>query len=349
MSLCVAAAGSPQAGTAQTAFEQSHMPPPASPAPTARTATIPALPEGWHPVRYAILRDGKLAILGANVDLRREWRYDSEGAVLGNPFGAAARAGARIWTFDGTRMATEASFPLHLPFPVFDRFPDGRWLVANARADQEPQGRILTAEGAEISRVRLGDGIQHLKIDDLVQIWVGWFDEGVFGNDGWSVPGHEWPPSSYGLAAFDDGGKLVAHAEGGPTNGIADCYALNVVGDTAWACTYTDFPILGCRSQTGSRWWSTDLSGSEALAVEQAHILAAGGYRENANNVALVRLDGDRGISVGEWRLPFSVDKRAEVQLIDGRGQDLHLINNGIWHRWAVADFLADVRSQQNG
>jgi hypothetical protein len=67
------------------------------------------------------------------------------------------------------------------PFPLFDGFPDGRWVVASSRAEQEPLGRILTSEGREISRLRLGDGIQHLKVDEGARIWVGWFDEGVSG------------------------------------------------------------------------------------------------------------------------------------------------------------------------
>jgi hypothetical protein len=158
-------------------------------------------------VTHAILHDGKLAILGADVDLRREWRRDEQGMESGDPRGASARARARIWTFDGVTLVPELSFPLLWPFPRFDTFPDGRWLVTNSRAQQEPLGRILTREGREIRRVRLGDGIEHLKIDDGGRIWVGWFDEGVFGNGGWRVPGHEWPPSIYGLAAFDDGGS----------------------------------------------------------------------------------------------------------------------------------------------
>jgi hypothetical protein len=311
-----------------------------NPAPEGATVVIPPLPDGWQAVTYAVLRDGKLAILGTDVDLRREWRRNEQGMPTGNPLGAAARAGARIWTFDGVTLVSEVSFPLLWPLPCFDKFPDGRWLVTNARAEQEPVGRILTREGREISRVRLGDGIQHLKIDDGGLIWVGWFDEGVFGNDGWRVPGHEWPPSSYGLASFDDEGALAVHADGGPTNGIADCYALNVLADTAWACTYTDFPILAC-SQRGSRWWTTHLSGSRAIAVERTYVVAAGGYAEDGNKVVLLRIGEDRASAVGEWRLPLPVGYPDTVDLIDGRGEHLHVVRDGAWHRWSVADFVS--------
>jgi hypothetical protein len=142
------------------------------------------------------------------------------------------------------------------------------------------------------------------------------------------VPGHEWPPSSYGLAAFDDAGTIVAHAGSGPANSIADCYALNVISDTAWACTYTDFPILACTPEGRSRWWSTSVSGSRGLAVERTYVLAAGGYAENGNRAVLVRLDDNHATQLGEWRLPFQAGYPDSVELIDGRGGDLHVVNN---------------------
>jgi hypothetical protein len=316
-------------------------------APTAEATALPSLPDGWQPVRYAILGNGQLAILGADADLRREWRPDKQGRQKGDPWKATARATARIWTFDGATLVAGPAFPLLLPFPLFDRFPDGRWLVTNSRADEAPLGRILTPEGKEISRIRLGDGIEHLKIDDHARIWVGWYDEGVFGNDAWRVPGHEWPPSSYGLAAFDDTGTIVAHANEGPANGIADCYALNVVADTAWACTYTDFPILACGSGTAPIWWSTELGGPRALAIGQKHVLAAGGYAKRANEVVLVRLEADRAQILARWRLPFGVDHSDSVDFIDGRGGELHAVKDGVWHRWRIADYIADLKASQ--
>jgi hypothetical protein len=190
----------------------------------------------------------------------------------------------------------------------------------------------------------LGDGIQHLKIDERGRIWVGWFDEGVFGNVEWRVPGHEWPPSSYGLASFDDAGVLVAHANDPPAfGGIVDCYALNVVAETAWACTYGDFPILECRPETGSRWWSTELSGPSAIAIAAPYVLAAGGYEENANRLVLVHLDRDRGENVHEWRLPFSLAGPNPVAFVDGRGDQLHVVHGENWHRWRVTDFVSET------
>lgn len=302
---------------------------------------IPSLPPSWQVVTYSVLLDGRLAILGADVDLRREWQRDQDGMMLGNPHRVAAGASARIWIFDGSSLAEGPIFPLLSPYPAFDRFADGRWLVASTRAFEEPNARILTTKGAEVRRIRLGDGIEHLKIDEVDRIWVGWFDEGIFGNDGWHVPGREWPPSNSGLAAFDEEGAVVALAELASSSGlIADCYALNVIEKTAWACPYTDFPILACDGRGRSRWWPTALSGPRAIAVCPPYVVAAGGYAKDGNRVVLVRLDEKRGEIVEEWRLPFEVGFPDAVALIDARGDQLHVVEKEVWHRWRVQDFI---------
>jgi hypothetical protein len=104
---------------------------------------------------------------------------------------------------------------------------------------------VLAPDGVILDRLTLGDGIEHVAIDAEDRVWVGWFDEGMFGNDGWRVPGQEWPPSSNGVACFTADGALlplpVWPVEAGT---IADCYALNVVGAGAWACPYTEFPLV---------------------------------------------------------------------------------------------------------
>lgn len=125
-------------------------------------------------------------------------------------------------------------------FPIVEQLPDGRWLIANARSDGNGNARLFGEDGTEERRFEFGDGIEHIKTDDEGRIWVGWFDEGVFGNGAWRLPGLKWAPSAHGIAAFDDRGALLMHAT---LQSIADCYALNVIGAEAWACTYTDFPL----------------------------------------------------------------------------------------------------------
>lgn len=314
------------------------------PAPDASSVTLPALPDGWQVVSHAVLTGGVLGLVGVNADLRREWRRDPSGKTLGDPFALAGRALAGLWTFDGETLTAGCTFPMLTPFPVFDRFPDGRWLVASARSN-EANARLLAPDGSELSRFRLGDGIMHLKVDTASRIWVGWFDEGVFGNETWRVPGLQWPPAAYGLAAFGENGTLLTQAQGAPTGReIADCYALNVVGDQPWACTYPDFPLSNYEAGSGWRWRQTNLSGTRAIAVRPPYVLAAGGYGDDGDRVELLRLDDRRVVSLGVWRLPIPVGFPERVDLIDAREDQLHTISDGVWRRWRMDSFLTSIR-----
>ncbi|MBT2186862.1 hypothetical protein [Sphingobium nicotianae] len=309
----------------------------------AASITLPPLPMGWQVVTYAALADGSLAILGTDVDLRAEHRRGSDGAPgAGDPFRLARRATARLWTFDGHALAEGPTFPMASPSLRVDRFPDGRWLVVRTRSDVDCGERIFAPGGAILGSVYLGDGIEHLKIDDDGRIWVGWCDEGVFGNSSWQIPGRDAPPSAAGVACFDEQGGLLHQAEQTEPL-IADCYALNVAGTAAWACTYMSFPITALGSGPQRRW-ATSLAGVRAIAVAGDHVLAAGGYGEEDNRLTLLKLNGE-GEEAGtlcEGRLPFFPEKRyPDVHpYLDGRRDLLHLVDGGIWHRWSVQDFL---------
>jgi hypothetical protein len=340
-------AGKSAAGdlSAEGLMQQSN---PQKSAPSPTSFKVPPLPEGWQVVAYSVLSDGSLAIIGSDADLRHEWRRDAEGRVLGKPLEIAATASARIWVFDGAEMADGPTFPLLTPFPVFDRFPDGRWLIAAARKTAEHEldallDRVLADDGREPTRLQLGDGIMHLKIDRSDRIWVGWFDEGVFGNDHWRVPGLEWPPSAYGLAAFDEAGAALRVSSGAsPELQISDCYALNVVGDQAWACTYPGSPISMSNEGTPFIWWPTDLPGSvAALAIEGSHFLAAGGFGDQGNRVILGRLEQGAATVIDEWRLPFAVGYLRGVDVVDARADCVHVVVDGIWHVWRLGQFRA--------
>lgn len=117
---------------------------------------------------------------------------------------------------------------------------------------------------------------------------------------------------------------------------------------------YTDFPLAHFRSGELARWWRSELQGPNAIAIDGAHALVAGGYRQEANRLALVALEGEGNGEdarlLGTWclpvrRLPDPANEWAPVwnnpTLLTGRGDTLHLIDDGIWHRWRVADITA--------
>lgn len=311
------------------------------PAPPAESIALPELPDGWHLLGHAVLADGALGLVGTDCDIAGEWRRGAQGEMTGKPFERAAGAQARFFVFDGAKIEPGPQFALEQPWALFDRFLDGRWLVAAPRARRgEANARIIDPEGREVRRMRLGDGIEHIGVGADGLVWTGWFDEGVFGNDNWLPEGSERPPSSHGLAAFDETGAVVfAHDPGPNVLGICDCYALNVSGAKAWACPYDSFEILSCEAGH-HRSWPGGPSGTQALAVARPHILAAGGYGADADRIALLRLGEERAETLGEWRMPLASQR---PEFLVGRDDAIHLVEDGCWHRWRVGDFLAVV------
>jgi len=54
--------------------------------------------------------------------------------------------------------------------------------------DFEKNGRIDTRDGEFLREILLGDGIQTVQAMSSGVIWTSYFDEGVFGNYGWTDP-----------------------------------------------------------------------------------------------------------------------------------------------------------------
>jgi hypothetical protein len=125
------------------------------------------------------------------------------------------------------------------------RLPDGGYVLAHARAKRgehnlerfDPSGRFLGS-------FAIGDGVAHLAADRRGQIWVGYFDEGIFGGD---------PLSAYGLSRFDLNGHLDFQWDGASHGHIDDCDALTLDDeDVAWICAYSDY-FVATITETGTR------------------------------------------------------------------------------------------------
>jgi hypothetical protein len=333
-------------------------------APIPSSMHLPALPTGWQAIEHAILTDGTLAVLATDVDLRGEHQriraaFEKSAAPVppSQLLTLSASGLARILIASPSGWVDGPTFPLETPFPLFDRFCDGRWLVVAARSRGEANARVISHAGLVLDRIMLGDGIEYVAVDTAHRIWVGWFDEGMFGNDNWRVPGQEWPPSSNGVGCFTTDGALLPIPKWPDGVGtIADCYALNVTGTGAWACPYTEFPLVCFFVEEPVRWWRGNLIGPKAIAIDGSHALVVGGFREDANRIALVALDGagngEEARLLASWalplrRLPPSSQEWVPVwdnpTLLTGRGDTLHLVDNGNWFSWRVADFLAEL------
>ncbi|MFJ3673704.1 hypothetical protein ACIPSE_45405 [Streptomyces sp. NPDC090106] len=156
-------------------------------------------------------------------------------------------------------------------WPRLDRLPDGGFVVAASRArryEDADQVQVFDALGREASSFSVGDAIEHMLVDEAGHIWVGHFDENPAGIRRWSPTGH-----------------IYWASDGASIPGLFDCYALNVSGTTAWACTYTDFPLVEIRPDRPVRVWPNQVRGAKAVAIHGEQVAFYGGYGEEVDRL----------------------------------------------------------------
>src|SRR5580704_11808232 len=88
--------------------------------------------------------------------------------------------------------------------------PGGRFLLAGARCrwrrdGPDRNGVLYDADGQVLCESVLGDGISHVLATSSGQVWIGYFDEGIYGNYGWGQDGTEEPVGAYGIVLFSPG------------------------------------------------------------------------------------------------------------------------------------------------
>jgi hypothetical protein len=231
---------------------------------------------------------------------------------------------------------------LRLAHPYVQLLPDGRFVIAGARCRfhdgiAEPNAVVLGPDGAVQSELILGDCIEDLQTSSGGSIWVSYFDEGIFSRYGWAGADTSVPIGSSGLVRFGPDGRVQWEFQ--PPAGhdrICDCYALNVVGETAWVYYHKDFPLV--RIEAGHiRGWSTGVEGAHAVAVAGDRVLLAGGYREHAGRVLVGRLDRDSVDDLVRVVIDVPGGRSWTSMKAVGRGGTLHLCGDGRW-------FAADLR-----
>jgi hypothetical protein len=201
---------------------------------------------------------------------------------------------------------------------------------------------VYDSDGSILRDGTLGDGIDHLRVT-RGHIWVGYSDEGVYGNYGWGMPGPE-PIGSSGIVRFNVETLAPSwHFPGSSLGVIDDCYAMNVFGDDLWACYYSNFPVI--RIANGElTGWANQLTGVSALIVGGGLVGLIGGYREDRDRAAVGPFLEDRIIPLTMKRItmPDGDPLPARVTMI-GRGSELNVITPDAWHKLEIRDLIQDL------
>jgi hypothetical protein len=161
--------------------------------------------------------------------------------------------------------------------------PDDELLLVCSRAlfrrrdDFDLNGRVFSLDGKFKREFLLGDGIAQVQTTQDGTIWTSYFDEGVFGNFGWSANVGE-----SGLIQWDqNGNQLYTFKPVGGIDMIADCYAMNTLSSTeTWVCYYTEFPLVRIVKGRVVEFWNSPARGSNAFAVLGRYVVFCGTYED---------------------------------------------------------------------
>ena len=119
--------------------------------------------------------------------------------------------------------------------------------------------RICDRTGHPLRTLDLGDASKHVQTTPDGHIWVGYFDEGVYGDT-----------ESEELVCFDSNGTSIFNyaefAEQHDLPFIDDCYTLNVVGAAVWVSYETAFLLVSLKDFKLERVWES-VGANRAIAV----------------------------------------------------------------------------------
>jgi hypothetical protein len=194
------------------------------------------------------------------------------------------------------------------------------------------KAEVFDVDGRPLRQGTLLDGIQHVLATASGHIWVGYFDEGVYGDN---------PVAHHGIVRFTPGldpdWTYPFDTDAGP---VDDCYALNVDGEAAWAYYYSSFPIV--RITDGSvTAWRTEVAGAAGLLAAAGACALVGGYGvADSDRLVVGQLAHRRYEIIDELRLTLPGGQPMPTASFICRGPDLHVFIGRSWYRLALDDIV---------
>ncbi|NUQ91003.1 MAG: hypothetical protein HOQ43_21380 [Glycomyces artemisiae] len=185
---------------------------------------------------------------------------------------------------DGRQTVTEID-GMTLAFPNLQPLPGGRLLIVGTRcrvsAGIAEHNAVVIDPAGRIARTgTFGDGIADVQTTPSGRIIAAYFDEGVFGNNGWGGTGAPEPIGAPGLVEFDSDLRQVwSYSFDDPeAPWIGDCYALNLIDETVWVSVYPDFPLVRIDKQRVTMWQNDVAAGAHGFLIDDGAAGWIGGY-----------------------------------------------------------------------
>lgn len=227
--------------------------------------------------------------------------------------------------------------------PFVQLMPNGSAIVVGSRSrfadgGGERNAAVFSPDGAVVESFCAGDGIGSVQVDELGRIWIGYFDEGVFGNFGWGGTGASEPLGASGLVCWSSRGeRLYEYSAPGGFDQIVDCYALNVTGREAWLCYYTDFPVARVGTDFEATAWKCGIGGAHGIAVGSNRVGLVGGYGGLYDRVIVASLVQDSAVEVGTYQLVMpGGDEFPDTARVLVRGGFINVVVDGQWLRLGI-------------
>jgi hypothetical protein len=230
-----------------------------------------------------------------------------------------------------------------LGFPKAQPLPGNRFLLVGTRCEWRPTGPdqnaiVVDGSGSVIVSTTFGDGIAHVLASPNGQVWVGYFDEGIFGNYGWGEPDSAPCPGASGLVRYGlDLEPAWSYPTGSPLGPIYDCYALGLNGEDSWTCYYDAFPVVRVRDGIVEGWRS-EVDGPRAVVTDGSTAVLIGGYGRDALRLVRGSLDGGHfeKRSISRLALPKGADPRRTS--MHSRDEELHVFVGTTWLKASLSD-----------
>jgi len=297
-------------------------------------------PNGFKPVSISVGTNGNVTRLFVRDDLVEEVFARTTTGFASFPKTQTEEQYSPIAVVSSPSRSDEIRLSgLTATFPKIEMLPSNEILVVAMRSQRfadgsyELNGKVYDLSGALRREFLLGDGIQHVQSDPHGNIWVGYCDEGVYGNFGWQ----DAPFGAWGLSCFSESGyKLWDFHPPEGFDPISDCYALNATQKGVWAYYYTGFPFVHIDENRQVRCWKTESAGGRTFAVGKENVLLYGGYNNERTTCKLFNISDEAAELVADVSLVLPTEVELSKSTVIGRNAELHVFSGDVWYRFSI-------------